>query len=177
MRLSFSENKFTLSPDYSLTIAVTANDEGIKSGRLPVWSGWVTVNGRAGTLLSLPYRGVNGSLRDQTVLPPDGACISFSNGPLLEAAENGTKFTLPHSNTIDDSDAVFPMVFFLALGTSTLRADVVSLDTNSNLPTKEFFGTKAIDRPPPFPTAMFHEEQQVTPGYRMEWYHPGGVCA
>lgn len=63
--LSFSERKVSLSAGGSLTIRVTADAESININRLPVWSGWVTVNGTDGTSLSLPYQGVSGSLYNQ----------------------------------------------------------------------------------------------------------------
>lgn len=148
--LSFSDTKITLSAGDLVVVDVSANAEGIDSDRLPVWSGWVTVNGTDGTSLSLPYQGVSGSLNEQTVLESSAAWISSTDDPNFKAVANDTKFSLPSPGSAPQSP--LPMVSaLLALSTTTLRADVVSVDENSNIPTKDFFGTKTIGQVASYP--------------------------
>lgn len=163
--LSFSQHKVSLSPGDSMTVDVTADASDIGSDRLPVWSGWVTVNGTDGTSLSLPYQGVSGSLRNQTVLASDSAWISSSDKANFEAVPNDTKFTLPRPGSTPESPPVLPVAAVLmALGTTTLRADIVALDEDSDLPSEDFFGTETVGQ-----IAQFPRRSTSRTGYPETW--------
>ncbi|XP_044721161.1 subtilase family domain-containing protein [Hirsutella rhossiliensis] len=61
--INFSKSSVTIGPGQSATIDVSASDpQGVDSKRLPLWSGWVAVNGSDGTSLTVPYLGLAGSL-------------------------------------------------------------------------------------------------------------------
>ncbi|KAH8738208.1 peptidase S8/S53 domain-containing protein [Ilyonectria robusta] len=136
--VKFSENKVTVGAGKSVTIEVLPTPpNGLQAVRLPVWSGYIAINGTDGSSLSIPYQGLTGSLHDSKVLGPEDTWISKSSDDRkLPVAEN-TTFTLPKPGTITDQEdlnstsAVFPtLVWFLALGSSKLRADVVPVKSN-----------------------------------------------
>lgn len=66
--VGLSESNVTLAPGARKFISVTATPPTLNATRLPVYSGYVTVNGTNGENLSLPYQGVAGSLHDTPVL-------------------------------------------------------------------------------------------------------------
>ncbi|KAH7162210.1 peptidase S8/S53 domain-containing protein [Dactylonectria estremocensis] len=137
--LKFSENKVTVKGGESVTIEVLPTPpNGLQAKRLPVWSGYVAINGTDGSSLSIPYQGLTGSLHDSTVLGPEDTWVSRSNDDYLLAVPENTTFTLPKPGTITSSEvgsnstsSVLPtLVWFFALGSSKLRADVVPVRSN-----------------------------------------------
>ncbi|KAK7408332.1 hypothetical protein QQX98_009480 [Neonectria punicea] len=138
--VKFSENKVTIGAGESVTIeALPTPPKGLQANRLPVWSGYIAINSTDGTSLSIPYQGLTGSLHDSTVLGPEDTWISKSTDENLLPVPENTTFTLPKPGTITDPAEVntttsipFPaLVWFLALGSSKLRADVVPIKSNS----------------------------------------------
>ncbi|KAF7556825.1 hypothetical protein G7Z17_g1136 [Cylindrodendrum hubeiense] len=136
--IRFSESKVTISAGKSVTIEVLPTPPtGLQAERLPVWSGYVAINGTDGSSLSIPYLGLTGSLHGSTVLGSADAWVSQSTDEkLLPVAEN-TTFTLPKAGTVQDQEDInststtFPtLVWFLALGSSNVHADVVPVKSN-----------------------------------------------
>ncbi|KAH6898227.1 peptidase S8/S53 domain-containing protein [Thelonectria olida] len=136
--VKFSESKVTIGAGESVTIEVLPTPpKNLLGTRLPVWSGFVAINGTDGTSLSIPYQGLTGSLHKATVLGPQDTWISRSDDSTLKAVPANTTFTLPKPGTMDNpaeantTSNVFPqLVWFLALGSSKLRADVVPIKSN-----------------------------------------------
>ncbi|KJK78007.1 hypothetical protein H634G_06590 [Metarhizium anisopliae BRIP 53293] len=61
--IKLSQNSLTLQPGESGTIDVSATDpSGLDPIRLPIWSGWISINGSDSTVLTIPFLGLAGSL-------------------------------------------------------------------------------------------------------------------
>ena len=160
-RLAFSETKITVAAGESVFVDVIAKaPRGLDDSRLPVWSGFIAVNGSDGSSLSLPYQGVSGSLRRHTVLDSADAWVTSSDDESSNPVPANATFILPAPGA-DTADAILPVAAaYLALGTTTLRADIVPLSTNDHHKKNKnkheprpgnFFGTKTIGQPDGFP--------------------------
>lgn len=128
--LRFSEDKLTLRPGEEVAIEVLPTPpKGLDAERLPLWSGWIAVNGSDGSSYSLPYQGLTGSLRDHIVLAPEDTLIFKSGDENMEPVPANTTFTLPVPGVGNASDHVLPaFAWFLALGSAKLYADIVPLN-------------------------------------------------
>jgi subtilisin family serine protease len=152
--LALSDSKVSVPAGESVTIEVVATPpEGLDANRLPLWSGYVAINGSDGTALSLPYQGLSGSLYDHTVLGPDDALITSSaTGDDIVPIPANTTFVLPPQGGEAGNGTTIPSVaWYLALGTTQLRVDVVALTTCPPEWISDFFGTKTIGQPYGFP--------------------------
>ena len=123
--------KLTLSPGQKKTVTVLAvPPKGLDSKRLPVYSGYITLNGTDSTGYSLPYLGVVGSLHSVTVLDKEYSYLSRSSDAALNPVAAGTVFTLPPAGKASEdqyASTVFPtVVLTLAMGSAEIRAEVVN---------------------------------------------------
>ncbi|UNI24715.1 hypothetical protein JDV02_010442 [Purpureocillium takamizusanense] len=132
--LDISDSKVTLKPGHRKTISVSARPPtGMDEKRLPVWSGYIIVNGTDGSALSLPYQGVSGSLKGSTTLGPEYGWVSWSNQTAAKYTNPSRvpvnyTFTLPQPGS--GAKVLQPMLTFnLALGTRLMRADLVPMIT------------------------------------------------
>ncbi|KAF7553963.1 hypothetical protein G7046_g6947 [Stylonectria norvegica] len=156
--LRFSEGKVTIASGETIAVEVIPTaPEGLNADRLPVWSGYIAINGTDGTSLSLPYQGLTGSLHDSTVLARKDSWISKSNDAKLTPVAANTTFTLPTPGTTNSSDignsttTVLPsLVWSLALGSSKLRANIVPLTNSTSNSTGTALG-KSLGQPDSFP--------------------------
>lgn len=131
--IEFSDGgSFTISAGERKIVSVTATPPtGLDATRLPVYSGYIAINGSDGSSLSLPYVGVAGSLRSATVLDTAGTYIASSLGGIQAAVSANHTFMLPpqgHSNDTQyrTNSMDFPqLVVNLALGSKLIRCDVV----------------------------------------------------
>ncbi|KAF7551263.1 hypothetical protein G7Z17_g5119 [Cylindrodendrum hubeiense] len=145
--LEFSESKVSVGAGDSVTIEVIPTPpEGLASERLPLWSGYIAINGSDGTSLSLPYQGLAGSLHDAQVLASDDTWISKSTDESLAAVPANTSFTLPAAGTNDSSATLPALVWYLALGSAELRAEVIPVSLSAPNAT-----SKSIGEPANFP--------------------------
>lgn len=70
-QISLSKDTITLSSGESDTIIISASDpQGVDLERLPLWSGWIAIDGSDSTRLTVPYLGLAGSLRGAPVFSP-----------------------------------------------------------------------------------------------------------
>ncbi|TQW04019.1 subtilisin-like serine protease PR1C [Cordyceps javanica] len=81
--VKLSQHVLILGPGESASVDISATDPTVlDAGRLPVWSGWISINSSAGIngsdggSLTIPYLGLSGSLKEHTVLPSNGAILS-----------------------------------------------------------------------------------------------------
>jgi len=143
--LSFSSNKITIPGGGEVVVVVAPTvSTDLDASRLPVYSGFITLNSTNGESLSLPYLGLSGSLHSATVLDRDGTFLAQSDDKftgLLPIPANQT-FILPKNTTLDETTNYPIMISSLALGTPILRVDVVPLDSNVNA--TEVLGVKTI---------------------------------
>lgn len=121
---------------------------GLDAKRLPVYSGYITINGSDSSSLSLPYLGVAGSLHSATVLDPALTYLSSSLDVGDAPVSANHSFLLPppgHSNDNQYSanSTDYPRLFInLALGSAVVRVDVVP--TSSDAATTESLGLATI---------------------------------
>ncbi|KAG6013368.1 hypothetical protein E4U43_007326 [Claviceps pusilla] len=154
--LQFSETSVTLRGGQAKTITVSAvPPAGLDAKRLPVWSGYIAVNGTDGTSLSLPYQGLTGSLRQQTVLYPEDTYFSLSTdrNNVPAPVPSNTTFVLPGPGNAGVNDTLPVVTINLALGSRKIRADIVPLtpEPNHDMNITEFWGVKTIGQPYGFP--------------------------
>ncbi|ODA76423.1 hypothetical protein RJ55_07692 [Drechmeria coniospora] len=147
--LQFSQDTITLGPNTSTTFEVRPTPpSGLDAKRLPLWSGWIAVNGTDGSSLSIPYQGLSGSLRSSTVLRSNSAWVSKSN-KWNQQATNVTFFRQKAGQ--NNSTGAQPFVVAnLTLGTSILTADVVPV-TSVSMNTTTRWGFQTIGQPFGFP--------------------------
>ncbi|KAK1709907.1 subtilase [Colletotrichum lupini] len=151
--LAFSEEKVTVPAGGEVTVLVTPTPPTLDAGRLPVWSGFIALNGSDGTSLSLPYQGIAGSLHSHVTL--DQALMTTSTSAKAEVYEpvpSNYTFTLPPPGTANETEAVLPaLAVNMAFGSSFVRADLVPLTTCPPNITHEVWGIKTLGQPRSFP--------------------------
>ncbi|KAG5930375.1 hypothetical protein E4U42_001620 [Claviceps africana] len=152
--LHFSDTSITLRGGEKRNITVSANPpEGLDAALLPLWSGYITLNGTDGASLSLPYQGLTGSLRQHQLL--DQAYISNSSDPsdVPPSVPANAVFILPAPGKATSQDAVPQVTVALTFGSRLLRAEVVpvKVDPQHKLSTTEVFGVQTIGQPKEFP--------------------------
>lgn len=168
---TFSESTVTVPAGESLTIDVLATPpEGLNADRLPVWSGYIAINGSDGSSFSLPYQGVGGSLYGATVLGSEDAWVSRStdNSLLPAPVPEDEAFILPPQGSNADTGYVVPrLTVSLALGSAHLRADVVAFsDLPSSWEAVDVFGTERLGQPDGMPFRWLPRSI----GIYVDWY-------
>ncbi|KAL2177437.1 peptidase S8/S53 domain-containing protein [Thermothelomyces heterothallicus CBS 202.75] len=131
--LTFVPQRLTIPAGKRRTVTVIAKPpKGVDAKRLPVYSGYVAINGSDGSALSLPYLGVAGSLHSAVVLGSNGARISLASDDTNTPLPANTSFVLPPAGLANDTSYAnntdLPkLVVDLAMGSALLRADIVPL--------------------------------------------------
>ncbi|KAF4975033.1 hypothetical protein FZEAL_8132 [Fusarium zealandicum] len=148
--VKFSESKVSVGPGESVVVEVLPTaPEGLDAKRLPVWSGYVAINGTDGSSLSIPYQGLTGSLRGSKVLGEQDVWIAKSTDRNLAPVKANSTWTLPKPGTANNmTDALPAPVWFFALGSAKLHADIIPVDTNG---TSSSSKAESIGEPVDFP--------------------------
>ncbi|RDA95366.1 hypothetical protein CP533_3543 [Ophiocordyceps camponoti-saundersi (nom. inval.)] len=94
--IRLSHDSIVVEPRQTAVISVSASDpQGIDPKQLPVWSGWIAINGSEGSSLTVPYLGMAGSMRSATTISASDISLMRSlNGLSSPVAPNST-FILP----------------------------------------------------------------------------------
>ena len=151
--LKFSDSSVTIAPGRSHNIKVSPTaPSGIDAKRLPVWSGWVAINGTDGSSLSIPYQGISGSMRSSTVLGAKDTWIAKSTDKDANPVAPNSTFTIPGPGNAGANDTLPELAINLALGSRLVRADIVPLTTcpPKNI-TVKYKGINTIGQPYGFP--------------------------
>jgi hypothetical protein len=98
--IQFNNTKVKLKKGDKAIIRVVATPPNLDAARLPLWSGYIRINGTDGTSLSLPYQGLVGSLHDHTVLEPNATWIINSGDKDYKAVAPNTTFTMPRQGPV-----------------------------------------------------------------------------
>ncbi|KAM0482670.1 hypothetical protein ACHAP7_004170 [Fusarium lateritium] len=148
--VKFSESKVTVDAGESVVIEVLATPpKGLNATRLPVWSGYVAINGTDGTSLSIPYQGLSGSLHDSTVLGPNDVWIANSTDENRFPMGANSTWTLPKPGTANNlTDSLPGLTWFFALGSAKLHAEIMPVTTGKPSATKK---PRVIGEPVDFP--------------------------
>lgn len=126
--IALSESKVVVPPGGEAVISVTVTPPDVDPARLPVYSGYITLNGTNGDSLSLPYNGAVGSLHNTRVL--DVGYLSISSDEELNPIASNVSFVLPSTN--GTSNATYPViVVLLAFGSPQVNIRVVPLNGTS----------------------------------------------
>ncbi|RYC59532.1 hypothetical protein CHU98_g6666 [Xylaria longipes] len=97
--IKLSSSSITVRPGSSADVSVTVTPPKLDGTRLPVYSGYITLNGTNGENLSLPYNGVVGSMHNTRVL--DTGYLSISSDPSLNPVNGSASFVLSKDPTAD----------------------------------------------------------------------------
>ncbi|KAK8912734.1 Minor extracellular protease vpr [Metarhizium anisopliae] len=129
-----------------LRITNTAKTEvtGLDPERLPLWSGWVGIQGSDGTNLTVPYLGLGGSLRSAAVLDPASKLSTLAGSDFILPNPPEGQTSGPFQGIAEPAAAVrseaISTSFDLVLGSPQVRVDIVALDV---CPTPALVGTRA----------------------------------
>jgi hypothetical protein len=131
-----------------ITVTATA-PTGLDAKRLPVYSGYITINGTDGSSLSLPYMGVYGSMHSVTVLNAEGTFLSSMLDTNETAVPANRTFVLPPPGHLNDTAYVNKTdlpnaVVELAMGSALVRVDVVPISTCKSVNSTTVLGTTTI---------------------------------
>jgi hypothetical protein len=154
--LTFSNTKITIPVGGSAKITVkVALPQGLTEANLPVYSGYITLNGTNGERLGIPYLGVFGSLSSLQGISSSNSYIYHSTGHSWQAAPNNDSWTIPYPSAggqPPNSAAIdFPALYSLAsTGVPLIRADIIPLgDTPAN--TTSILGVETAGSFPGYP--------------------------
>ncbi|KAK4041343.1 peptidase S8/S53 domain-containing protein [Parachaetomium inaequale] len=157
--LSFAPNNFTIPAGGRKIVTVTATaPKGVDVKRLPVYSGYIAINGSDSSALSLPYLGVAGSMHSAVVLAANGASLSRARDDSNSPLPGNLTFVLPPPGFANDTSYANSterpkLVVALAMGSALLRADLVPLTncTAAARAASTVFGTRTIGQPEGLP--------------------------
>lgn len=133
--LSFSDSEITVPGNGEATVQVSPSPPTeLNTARLPVYNGYIALNGSDGSSLSLPYLGVAGSMRDATVLDRQSTYLTRTTDEDFNPVDPGTVFTIPGRNSTGGSNVSYPAIAVsLALGSRLIEVEARSADSNSTL--------------------------------------------
>ncbi|KAL7936147.1 peptidase S8/S53 domain-containing protein [Trichoderma chlorosporum] len=141
--LAFSQTKITIPAGASAKITIGATlPQGLNASNLPVYGGYITLNGSNGETLAIPYLGVAGSLSGAQSIDPDYSFIYHTNGRFAEAAPNNDTWTIPYPTVGGTQPAPLSSTDYPALGIELdsgvplLRADIIPLGSTPANTTK-----------------------------------------
>jgi hypothetical protein len=139
----------TVPAGQTKSVTVVANQpKGLDAKRLPVYSGYVALNGTDGTSLSVPYMGVVGSMHSLTVLDAEYTYISQSSDADYDPVASNQTFYLPPAGHVNDTqyaNVSLPVIVLqLAMGSPLVRVDLVPITTCKKVKTTDILGTKTM---------------------------------
>ncbi|KAI1075345.1 subtilisin-like protein [Whalleya microplaca] len=136
--IELSESKVTVPAGGEATVSVTVIPPEIDGTRLPVYSGYITLNGTNGDHLSVPYNGAVGSLHDTAVL--DIGYLALSSDPDLNPVTGDASFVLPSTNDTNINTTYPVAVALLAFGSPQVNVKVVSVGDEAEQDLGNIFG-------------------------------------
>lgn len=109
----------------AIVIMTFTPPKGLDATRIPVFSGYVAINGSSGDSLSLPYAGVAAKLKDVKLMDtPDGFPYVASSADTNSPIGNSSVFTFS-SGTSSNTSVVPVVVYALAMGSRIIKIEVV----------------------------------------------------
>ncbi|KAK5628004.1 hypothetical protein RRF57_003719 [Xylaria bambusicola] len=114
----------TVRPQGSAVVTVQVKPPKLDGDRLPVYSGYITINGTNGENLSLPYNGAVGSLYSTQVL--DTGYLSTSADPDLNPLTGNATFVL--SKNANATFDVPVAVALMAFGSPSISAKLLQVN-------------------------------------------------
>lgn len=150
--LNFSQDLVNLAPKERALITVTASppssrfdgDNSLSDGLLPIYSGYIAINGSNGDNVTIPYLGLAGSFYQADNIDPAKSSMlgCASEGHEYECKTSNLTYSVPYptappgSTTGQDYGYSYPEASLTVdLGSALIRADVIPLSTNYSSPT------------------------------------------
>ncbi|RYO80946.1 hypothetical protein DL766_000295 [Monosporascus sp. MC13-8B] len=155
----FESDSINVPAGGSAEVAFTVEPpRNVNQTLLPVYSGYILLNGTNDESLSVPYVGVAGSLHDTPVLRPTFLENGAIGGVYLAASDNhfnipvaaNTSFSVPKPGSPPGAATYPKMVVLPTLGSTELKIDVVPLGKTS-LPTHDWLGMNSLGQIPELP--------------------------
>lgn len=119
--------------------------------KLPVYSGYVVINGSDSSALSIPYVGVVGSLKSAAIMGREATYMTSSrSGPNATSIAAGRTFLLPPPGRSNDTRFApnitdYPVLqYSLAMGSPMLRVDVVPVSVPAGANITESLGMPTV---------------------------------
>lgn len=168
-QLSLNPDTITIGAGESASVEVTASlPTDLTTSRIPVYSGYITLNGTNDESLSLPYMGVASSLKDAVIFDRVDGMTYLSRYLNVSAIPDGFVFTLPPQNSTDEEKEQydFPVPVSLdSFGTRVLRVDLVPVQSNSTVNTTQVLGVDIVGSIVNFPAY-----EQGRGSWHVFWY-------
>jgi hypothetical protein len=168
-QLSLKPNTITIEAGESASIEVTASlPTDLTTSRIPVYSGYIVLNGTNDESLSLPYMGVASSLKDAVIFDSADNMTYLSRYLNVSAISDGFVFTLPPQNSTDEEKEQydFPVPVSLdSFGTRVLRVDLVPAQFDSTVTTTQVLGVDIVGSIVNFPAY-----EQGRGSWHVFWY-------
>lgn len=123
--ITFDVESLTVEPGSTgVVVARFAPPQGLDATRIPIYSGYVSINGTNGDTLTLPYGGITSRIKDAKLINTRAGFPIISTSNETETASNRTVFTIP--GKVNITGAIYPAVAFeLAMGSRIVRLDIV----------------------------------------------------
>ncbi|KAM3557622.1 hypothetical protein MY1884_004418 [Beauveria asiatica] len=130
--LSATVTKFNLTAGQTQILHVSADPPAsVDDKRLALWSGFLSFRGSDSSVVSIPYQGLAGSLRNTTTLPSDGASVAHRNDKNRQPVPANTEFVLANPDNPTWNADIPLIVANLTLGTTSLTAEIVDASSGS----------------------------------------------
>jgi hypothetical protein len=150
--LTFSQKKVTIPAGGSVYITIVATPpHGLNATQLPVYSGYVTLNGTNGDNLAIPYLGIVGSLARLPVVDPDFNYMIRNNVFSYDPVPINYTYVLPQPNSTAMDWDLNPLPDYPAAllqidaGSPLLRVDLIALgDTKAKVNTTKVLGVDIV---------------------------------
>ncbi|KAH8694068.1 putative subtilisin [Talaromyces proteolyticus] len=154
-KLTLSPDKVILKAGESASVEVIATPPtDLNASRIPVYGGYITLNGTNSESLSLPYLGVASNLKDANIFDTVDNGVYLSRYFNVSGIPDGFAFTLPPQNSTDEEKTKydFPVpVAIQSFGSRVLRVDLVPTQSNSTIKTTKVLGVDIAGSIDPFP--------------------------
>ncbi|KAF9890762.1 hypothetical protein FE257_005631 [Aspergillus nanangensis] len=133
--LSFSSDSVSVEPGQASIVTITATQpQDLNETRIPIYSGYVTLNGTNGDSFSIPYLGAANAMRNVTILDTDHGENYLGSSASNKPVQAGYTFILPSPNaTTAGTNTSYPSFHLrLSMGTRLLRIEVKPAHPSSN---------------------------------------------
>ncbi|KAI8627325.1 peptidase S8/S53 domain-containing protein [Xylariaceae sp. FL1651] len=136
--IKLSDSEITVPAGGDTIVSVTVTPPAVDGSRLPVYSGYITLNGTNGESISLPYNGAVGSLHDTQVL--DTGYLSISSDPNQNPITGNASFVLPKD---PNANATYPVaVALMAFGSPRISIKLLHFTGNGTENLGEIFDSR-----------------------------------
>jgi hypothetical protein len=133
--IAFAEKEVTVPGNGEATVSLTLTPpSGLTTARLPVYNGYIALNGSDSSSLSLPYLGVAGSMKSATVLDARSSYLTSSTDLAYNPSPSNTTFTIPGRNATGGANTTYPAIAIsLALGSPLIQVEAHPAGSETSL--------------------------------------------